>query len=97
MLSIDVEGILEHHLAVALGRLRLPPNQGYGSGYEECFRQGFEQGYREGFRQGFKEGLELGLREMILKALEIWPSKRVAELSGMSLAEIKAIQKDGKF
>ena len=43
-IDIDVEGILEHHLAVALGRLRLPPNQGYGSGYEEFFRQGFEPG-----------------------------------------------------
>ena len=96
-IDIDAEEILEQHLAVALERLRIPPNHSYGPGYEAGFRQGFEQGYREGFKPGFKEGLELGSREMILKALEIWPPKRVAELSGLSLAEIKAIEKDGKF
>ena len=99
MLSIDIdmEEILESHLAVALERLQIPTNHGYGPGYEAGFRRGFEQGYREGFKQGFKDGLESGIREMILKALEIWPAKRVAELSGLSLAEVKAIEKDGKF
>ena len=96
-IDIDVEEILEQHLAVALERLQIPTNHGYGPGYEAGFRRGFEQGYREGFKQGFREGLELGFREMILKALEIWPAKRVAELSGLSLAEVKAIEKDGKF
>ena len=88
MLSVDVEELFAYHLVVENGRLRLPPEKGY------------ELGYKQGYKQGLEQGLELGQKQaqqkIVLKLLDKFLPEQVAELSGVPLEKVKAMQEDDK-
>ena len=53
-----------------------------------------EKAYELGYERGYKQGLER--RKVILKALEKMSPELVAELSGVPLEKIKAMQEESK-
>ena len=85
MLSVDIEELFAYHLVVENGRLRLPPEKGY------------ELGYKHGYKLGLEQGLEQGQQKIVLKLLDKLPPDQVAELSGMPLEKVRAMQEAGKY
>ena len=52
---------------------------------------GIKKGEARGEARGIKKGEARGLRKMVLRLLDKLPPEQVADLSGMSLAEVEAI------
>ena len=68
--------------------------KGYEKGLKEGFQEGFEESFKEGFDKGLKEGeqqiaVELA-RQLLQENLSL---SRIAEITGLSKKEIKALQK----
>ena len=93
MLSVDIEELFAYHLVVENGRLRLPPEKGYELGYKHGYKLGLELG----FALGLEQGLEQGQQKIVLKLLDKLPPDQVAELSGMPLEKVRAMQEAGKY
>ena len=51
----------------------------------------YQIGMERGQLQGLEQGQEQGQQKIVLKLLDKLPPDQVAELSGMSLAEVQAI------
>ena len=54
-------------------------------------KKGEARGIKKGEARGIKKGEARGLRQMVLRLLDKLPPEQVADLSGMSLAEVEAI------
>ena len=63
----------------------------YQIGMERGQLQGLEKGLVRGLEQGLEQGQEQGQQKIVLKLLDKLPPDQVADLSGMSLAEVQAI------
>ena len=55
------------------------------------YQIGMERGQLQGLEQGLEQGQEQGQQKIVLKLLDKLPPDQVADLSGMSLAEVQAI------
>ncbi len=70
--------------------------EGIREGIEEGKKVGIEEGKKEGIKEGLKKGWEEGISEGVkqiaqkMKAAQV-PISQIAELSGLSLAQIKAL------
>ena len=96
MLSVDVEELFAYHLVVENGRLRLPPEKGYELGYKQGYKQGLEQGLERGREEGREQGQEQEQQKIVLRLLDKFLPEQVAELSGVPLEKVKAMQEDDK-
>ena len=70
--------------------------------YQEAFEEGVEKGIERGIERGIEKGLEKGIekgrdleRELLARRLldEKFTPKKIAELTGLTLAAIKRLKK----
>ena len=59
--------------------------------YQIGMERGQLQGLERGLVRGLEQGQEQGQQKIVLKLLDKLPPDQVADLSGMSLAEVQAI------
>ena len=64
--------------------------------YQEGLERGQVQGREEGREQGREQGQEQERQEIVLRLLDKFLPEQVAELSGVPIEKIKAIQGEGK-
>ena len=59
--------------------------------YQAVKKRGEARGEARGIKKGEARGEARGLKKMVLRLLDKLPPEQVADLSGMSLAEVEAI------
>ena len=59
--------------------------------YQAVKKRSEARGEARGIKKGEARGESRGLRQMVLRLLDKLPPEQVADLSGMSLAEVEAI------
>ena len=74
-----------------LGIYQAVKKRGEAIGIKKGEARGIKKGEARGEARGIKKGEARGLRKMVLRLLTKLPPEQVADLSGMSLAEVEAI------
>ena len=74
-----------------LGIYQAVKKKGEAIGIKKGEARGIKKGEARGEARGIKKGEARGLRKMVLRLLTKLPPEQVADLSGMSLAEVEAI------
>ena len=68
--------------------------EGIREGMEQGMKQGMKQGMEQGVKQGMKQGIKQGMQSIALRMLEAgrYALEEIAEISGLPLDEVKALQ-----
>ncbi len=68
--------------------------QGIKQGMEQGMKQGMEQGMKQGMEQGMEQGMKQTMKSAALRMLEAgrYALEEIAEISGLPLDEVKALQ-----